>query len=159
MKRSVQFLFLVLIALALGAAAFAVCRYAMTTSTTGQPELEWLRAEYQLDDAQYTRVVALHQNYQPVCDALCAKIAAKNAEIDQLIRTSPNGITPALAQAFREEGELRSACRLSMLNHIYAVSREMSPAQGKRYLDMMATQITCPASEMPRTHSGHHSDK
>ncbi len=159
MKRLISFLFLVLIALALGAAAFAVCRYAMIASSTGRPELEWLRAEYRLDDAQYTRVVALHQNYQPVCEALCAKIAAKNAEIDQLIRTHPNGVTPALAQAFREEGELRSACRLSMLNHIYAVSREMSPAQGKRYLDMMATQITCPASEMPRAHSGHHGGK
>lgn len=158
MKRSVQFLFLVLIALALGAAAFAVCRYTITSTTTGRPELEWLRAEYHLNDAQFARIVALHENYQPVCDTLCAKIAAKNTEIDQLIRTSPNGVTPALTQAFREEGELRSACRLSMLNHIYAVSREMDPPQGKRYLDMMATQITCPASEMPRDHHSHHGE-
>lgn len=155
MKRSVQFLFLILFALALGAAAYAVSRYSVTTSAlAGQPELEWLRTEYHLTDAQYARVVALHKSYRPVCDQLCARIAAKNAEIDQLIHSSPDGVTPALAQAFREEGELRSACRLSMLTHVYAVSREMSPEQGRRYLEMMASQITCPAPMNADT--GHH---
>lgn len=148
MKRTACFLLIIFLSLGLGVTAFLLCRHTKhPAAQTIRPELLWLRSEYQLNETQFSRIVALHEKYQPICDAYCAQIATKNAEIDRLIRSNTD-VTPALAQAFNEESALRTECRVAMIAHVYAISREMSPGHGRRYLEMMATRITCPTPEM-----------
>jgi hypothetical protein len=57
------------------------CATASTQSMLSKPngEMEWLREEYHLSDAQFSRIVELHRQYAPKCDLMCQKIAQANA--------------------------------------------------------------------------------
>ena len=54
------------------------------TLTRPQPELEWLRREYGLTDAQFTEIQALHQEYAPRCARMCARISEMTARDREL---------------------------------------------------------------------------
>ena len=136
MNRS---LIIVLGALALGAAIFAgsysagrrVC--AMATSAD---DLSWLRTEFHLSDADMARVRQLHEGYKPKCAEMCARIAAKRAEVETALADGTN-VTAAAQQKLIELGELRGQCQAQMLQHFMAVSEVMPPKQGRRYLAEM----------------------
>jgi len=136
MNRS---LIIVLGALALGAAIFAgsysagkrVC--AMATSAD---DLSWLRTEFHLSDADMARVRQLHEGYKPKCAEMCARIAAKKAEVQAALAEGTN-ITAQARQELAELGELRGQCQAQMLAHFMEVSRAMPPEQGRRYFSEM----------------------
>lgn len=117
-------------------------------------ELAWLRHEFRLDDAQFARVAALHSAYRPTCADLCRRIAEQNRLLQEAaLRT--NVLTPAVAALVAETGKVRDECRAAMLAHLYAVSREMSPEEGRRYLELMLTE-TC-VVQAPHTIQAVHS--
>lgn len=103
-------------------------------------EMRWLRAEFKLSDAQFARISTLHEAYQPKCQQFCAAIAASNQKVAQLIATS-NSMTPELAAALQESAQVNLTCRQGLLEHVYSVSREMSPAEGRRYIAMMQERL------------------
>lgn len=113
----------------------------MLTQPDGQ--LEWLRREFQLTDAQFTKVKQLHDAYRPGCDQMCQRIAAANSEADALISTS-QGVTPEIDAALKKCAALQNDCRQALLAHVYAVSAEMSPSEGQRYTRMMTARIVQP---------------
>ena len=88
--------FIILIgALALGAVifagAFAASRQATVVCCTKPADnLDWLRTEFHLSEAQMARVRELHEGYRPQCAAMCAKIAAKKSELDAALAGSPS---------------------------------------------------------------------
>jgi len=105
--------------------------------------MEWLRNEYHLGDAQYSRVQQMHREYAPRCDLMCEKIAKANARLEHLIDANKT-FTPEIDAAMNECVSVQAECRRELLRHVYAVSAEMSPDDGARYLQMMAARIVEP---------------
>jgi hypothetical protein len=99
-------------------------------------DLAWLRQEFDLNDAELARIRALHEGYLPKCGEMCAKIADKKGEVDQMLAGATE-VTPLVEQRLVELGALRAQCQAHMLRHFVEVSRAMPPEQGRRYLAEM----------------------
>jgi hypothetical protein len=141
-----------------GGLALAVCAYLCiyfgrtvaerSVERSNRPELAWLQMEFQLTDAQLTRVMELHNAYAPKCDEMCRAIDAKNAEIQKLLAAT-NVITPEIKQALAQAAEIRAECETAMLDHFYKVAATMPPEQAGRYLDWVQQQTLKPSKMMP----------
>src|SRR5438270_378359 len=81
-----------------------------------QPELAWLKKEYQLTDAQFAQVVRLHEAYLPKCAQMCRRIDEQNATVQQLLAAT-NAVTPEIRAALAEAARLRAECETAMLEH------------------------------------------
>lgn len=113
-----------------------------------RPELAWLQQEYHLSDAQFARVMELHNAYAPKCEEMCRLIDGKNAQLQKLL-TATNLITPEIKQALAEAAGIRAECESAMLEHFYKVAQTMPPEQGRRYLDWVQQQTLKPSGMMP----------
>jgi hypothetical protein len=155
MNRS---LVILLAALALGAAIFAgsyfTARHA-TVMCCAKPadDLDWLRTEFSLSDAEMARVRELHEGYLPKCAAMCAKIAAKKSELESVLGTGTN-LTAEAQTKLKEIGELRAQCQAQMLQHFITVSQAMPPDQGQRYLAEMKRRTLGTNELMEQSMSG-----
>jgi hypothetical protein len=98
------------------------------------PELAWLKKEFNLSDAEFKRISDLHAAYQPRCAEMCKRIAAKHAELQELLAQSGT-MTPEIQKNLAESAQIRAECQTAMLAHFFEVSRTMPPAEGKRYLE------------------------
>ena len=150
MKRAVIIL---LCGAALGLLAGAGVYAARTASHRAmlcckQPEQAWLQHEFQLTDAQSARAQKLHDAYKVECDEMCDRIAATNELIRKQISTNDT-VTPEMEKLLAGAAQMRVGCQTFMLQHFYAVSREMSPEQGKRYLAWAQEQILAMPREEP----------
>lgn len=145
MKRGLWILLLaVVVAVAVPTLYYRTARAPTRTMLEeGGGELEWLRKEFHLTDAQFTVIRKLHQAYAPKCEVMCARIADANAKASRLI-SEQRGMTPAVEAALRECVGVQADCRRAMLEHIYAVAAEMPREQGARYLEMMKGRILEP---------------
>lgn len=118
------------------------------------PELEWLRLEFKLSEAQFTQVSTLHVAYQPTCEKLCAKIMASQQKVATLVKAGAE-VSPELKAALQEHAALQVECQTAMLTHLHQTAACMSPDQARHYLDEMLPQVlelpTAPAS----THGSH----
>ena len=161
MNRS---LIVVLGALALSAAVFAGSyfvgqRAGVIYCTNPADDLTWLRTEFHLNDAEMARMQQLHESYLPQCAKMCALIAAKKAEVQAALNNRTN-VTAEAQKELTELGELRAQCQAQMLRHFIAVSEEMPPTQGHRYLAKME-RITLGSHEVIESrmsgsdHTGH----
>jgi len=145
MKRAVLFLILTALVSAVG---YFAC-YEMATRSAkhclAHPDggMVWLRSEYHLSDAQFAKVTKMHEDYRPTCARMCQRIAVSNAKVNDLIASSAT-VTPETAAALKEWALLQNECRLAMLQHVYAVSAEMNPEDGRRYLKMATARIVAP---------------
>jgi hypothetical protein len=138
MNRS---LVILLGALALGAAIFAGSYFTAQRATVmccAKPadDLDWLRTEFSLSDAEMAHVRELHEGYLPKCAEMCAKIAAKKNELASLLGNSTN-LTAEAQTKLNEIAALRAQCQAQMLQHFLSVSQAMPPEQGRRYLTEM----------------------
>ncbi|MEI6392174.1 MAG: periplasmic heavy metal sensor [Verrucomicrobiota bacterium] len=97
------------------------------------PELAWLKQEFHLSAAEFTRISQMHEQYLAGCAERCHRIDLKNQALAQLL-TVTNAITPEIEKALTESALLRAECQKKMLQHFYDVSRTMPPEQGQRYL-------------------------
>ena len=135
MSRS---LVILLLGLSLGLVGGAGTYWGMTSGHRAilrkeQPELAWLQREFELSDADYERIVGLHQAYLPRCAELCARIAGTESRIRTLLDQTDQ-VTPEIEELLVEAARTRVECQTSMLEHFFAVSRAMPPEQGRRYL-------------------------
>jgi hypothetical protein len=142
-------LFTLIGALAAGVIAFCGINFfgsrdlrEMTKAPNG--ELEWLRREFHLSDAQFAKIEALHSAYTPVCDEMCRRIMEANSKLDRLVSENRE-VTPELEAAIREAGSVQGDCHKQMLAHIYQVSAQMNPADGQNYLRLMKSRVIQPA--------------
>ena len=141
MRRSIWILF--------GGLAVAVLAYCGTYRAgtanccrmePGQtPELAWLKREFHLSDAEFTRISQMHEQYLAGCAERCHWIDLKNEELARLLAAT-NSITPEIEKTLTEASLLRVECQKKMLQHFYEVSRTMPPEQGKRYLAWVQSQ-------------------
>ncbi len=137
---------LALIVAVLGS-AFAYCLYfycatqpvqAMLTKPAG--EMEWLRGEFELNDAQFAKIKALHEAYMPRCALMCQRIAEANSKVDSLVDRN-QAVTPEIESALKNASLVQEECREKMLAHIYAAGAVMNPESGGRYLAMMKPRL------------------
>jgi hypothetical protein len=142
-------LVILLAALVLGAAIFAgsyIVGQRACNMMSSPDDLSWLRNEFHLSDADMARVRQLHEGYMPQCAEMCAKLAAKKAEVAAALANGTN-VTAEAQKKLTELGELRAQCQGQMLQHFINVSHAMPPEAGRRYL-----------AEMERMTIGFHED-
>ena len=126
-----------------------------------QPELAWLRKEFDVAPDDFARVSALHQAYLPLCAELCQRIASSEARIRTLLDQTDR-LTPEIEELLLEAAHTRVECQKNMLDHFFQVSRAMPPEQGRRYLDWVKEKTFHMDHEpgAPREashgHQGHH---
>lgn len=121
---------------------------AMLAKSNG--EMEWLQREYHLSEAQFDRIQQLHREYAPKCDLMCARISKANAKFEELIARNKT-YTPEVDAALKECLTVQGDCRQALLAHVYAVSAEMSPEDGARYLAMMKSRMVEPGLDQTVT--------
>ena len=131
---------LILLAVLLAVGAFTACfftaaRVRHAAANTGH-ELDWLRAEFRLSDAELARVRALHEGYLPKCEEMCQRIAAQNGELAQLLDGSTN-VSPA------NTGMCRSA---------HGIGRDSKASKGRKARPAPRRRCSSPGSakERPR---------
>lgn len=128
-------------ALALGVLLFGgafYCAHFVCARHIANPadNLDWLRLEFHLSDAELARIRELHNGYLPKCTQNCAQIAAKKRELAQALASGTNTVA-TLDRLRAEVAALRAHCQSEMLEHFAEVSRAMPPGQGRRYLTEM----------------------
>ena len=134
-------LLILLGALALGVVVFVggyrlADHFCVMRVTRVTDNLEWLRMEFHLGDAEMARIRQLHEGYLPICKGYCARIAAEKTELRQALGAGTN-VTAQAEQKLVEIGAVRAQCQAAMLRYFAEVSRAMPPAEGRRYLAEM----------------------
>jgi len=156
MKRSL----IIVIATLLAAGALFGSSYFMSKSVCSAcsahstDDLEWLRQEFHLSDADLAHVRALHNGYMPNCARMCAQIEAKKQELDKVLAGATN-ISALAKQKLTELAVLRSQCQAQMLEHFIEVSQTMPPEQGRRYLSEMERLTIGAHEQTEETMSDH----
>ena len=138
------------VALVVAAAVFGGAYYCahyacVEQGATSTDDLDWLRMEFHVSDADLARIRELHDGYLPKCSDNCTLIAAKKRELAQAVAAGTN-TTATLERLRSEVAALRQKCQSEMLAHFEEVSRAMPPEQGQRYLAEMK-RITMGAHE------------
>jgi hypothetical protein len=137
MKKRLAGFLLVLFVVA--ATAYGLARFVSSRKTEDQ--WTWLRREFRLSDAQYSRVLALHEAYQPICADHCNHIMAVQKRMAELEQSGAKA-SPAYAAAQTEWQAIIRQCNRATLQHLEKVAKEMDPGEGRRYLDLMVPRIT-----------------
>lgn len=101
--------------------------------------LRWLKEEYQLDDATFERVSALHRDYFTQCSQMCRKLG--EADRPLLWRTRQRHPQPNdLEDRLTKEQALCTECEKTATEHLRQVAELLPPGQAERFLDeMLAT--------------------
>ena len=143
--------------LLLGLAAFsgfyylgmAPCRNMMHEP---QPELAWLKKEFNLNKAEFARITQLHEAYLPQCAERCRLIEEQNEKLKaMLLRDST--VTPEIQNLLTARATTRAQCEGEMLKHFQNVSRAMPLEQGRRYLAWVQAQTVLQAQPMESRHN------
>ena len=147
---------ILLAGLALGAAAFSGFYYlgmapARDMMHEPQPELAWLKKEFNLSDVDYARVTAMHEAYMPRCAERCQVIEELSAKLKEALAKDAS-VTPEIESLLTERAKTRALCEAEMLKHFQEVGRAMPPEQGRRYLAWVQERTVLRAQAMESSH-------
>jgi hypothetical protein len=112
------------------------------------PELAWLKREFRLSDAEFTRITNLHEAYQPQCQEMCRRIDEQTVKLKTLL-AGTNTVTAEMEATLAESARLRAECQRNMLRHFFEVSQTMPPDQGRRYIKWISERTFGVAHTMP----------
>ncbi len=134
-------LLILVLALAAGAAAFVATRSHRQSEQTEilldtMPELEWLRTQLKLSEAQSRQAGELHTAYRPICGEMCRNITEAHAKLETLAQTE-RGMTPELTAAIQHHARVHAECQAKMLEHLYQTAAVLDDKQAARYLETM----------------------
>jgi hypothetical protein len=115
------------------------------------PELLWLKKEFKLSDANFSRISQLHDGYLPQCKKRCRQIEEQNGKLKKLLAPAAR-VTPEIQGVLSERARLRAECQAEMLKHFFEVSRTMPPEQGRRYLAWVQEQTCLREQDMEARH-------
>jgi hypothetical protein len=147
---------ILLLGLLLAIAAFSGFYYIETAPGRAmmrepQPELAWLKKQFNLSDAEFARVSQLHGAYLPKCQERCRRIEEHNAKLQQLLAQTTT-MTPEIQALLAARAKVRADCEAEMLQHFLEVSRTMPPEQGRRYLAWVQQQSSLLGQGMEQRH-------
>jgi uncharacterized membrane protein len=111
----------------------------ITQALQKRDAMEWLRADFNLTDAQFAAIKKLHDSYSVVCEEHCREIMRAVRARNQL--KAPNSDVAALAAAERKIEELRLVCESAIASHVRECAKHMSPEAGRRYLALVLPKI------------------
>lgn len=153
MKKGVLILMLGMVAAAAayGCIYFICMSSARSLQQSDQPELAWLKEEFNLGGADFARVSELHAAYLPQCRDMCREIDMHNVKLQTLLSGATN-MTPEITATLAESARLRSECQTMMLRHFFQVSQTMPPEQGHRYLSWVKANAFLPDYGMNAAH-------
>lgn len=153
MRKGTAILLLGLLAGLCAFAGFYLLRTAPTRNLLRQPqpELAWLKIEFNLSDTEFDRVQKLHDAYLPACAERCRHIDEQSEKLRHLLAASTN-MTPEIRAVLSERARLRADCEAEMLEHFLQVSRAMPPVQGRRYLAWVEQQTFLQGAGMEQRH-------
>jgi len=128
-------------ALILGGAVFGASfllgqRVCCRATSSRTDDLDWLRQEFRVSDAELANIRALHEGYLPRCVEMCLQIADKKRELEQALSGATN-LNATAETKLTELHALRARCQGQMLQHFLEVSQAMPAEQGRRYLAEM----------------------
>lgn len=112
---------------------------ALKTAVAKRDAMEWLRADFQLTDAQFAQIKQLHDSYSVVCEDHCREI--QEAMRARAALKSSSAAPAALAAADRRVQELRHICETAIAAHVRQCAALMSPEAGERYLALVLPKI------------------
>lgn len=142
MKHLVSTILLVIAAA--GVTGFVAFRTTAESSVaralTKQDAMEWLRADFELTDAQFAAIKQLHDAYSVTCEEHCREII-EAAGVRNRLTSSLQTDAAALAAADRRVEELRTLCESALDAHIRRCASHMSPEAGQRYLALVLPKI------------------
>ena len=136
MKR---WLWLIGLALVAGVAAFTITRRCIDHSMPD--EMAWLRDEFALTPSQAAAIEQLNTAYEPICADHCQRIAQARKRL-QSLTANPQTSSPDRDAANKEWQSLCEECTTATRVHLEAVATQMSPEQGKRYLELVGPKLT-----------------
>jgi hypothetical protein len=147
---------ILLLGLVLGTAGFSGFYYlgmapARQMMHQPEPELAWLKREFNIGDAEFGRIVQMHEAYLPQCATRCRLIEEQNQKLRELLAKEP-GTTPEIQNLLLERAKTRAHCEAEMLKHFQEVSRAMPAEQGRRYLAWVQEQTVLHAQAMESRH-------
>lgn len=128
----------------------AVLRLSPPPPDPQQMGLAWLKAEYQVPDAAFAKITALHEDYFARCDAMCAQmIGAHRPALPRAARNLGPRDTERLRQqaaadALAREKALCETCLDTMVAHLQAVAALMPAGQGERFLQGLLPKLVNP---------------
>jgi hypothetical protein len=136
--------FVIVAALMLGGGAFAWrATQGPRHSSQAEPELRWLQREFSLSDDVMRRIDELHLSYTGECEKMCAALQVSADEVSRLMPAEKQ-TTPQLEAALTRRNQLTADCQRRMIEHFYAVAKEMPPVASERYLALMTPVVTHP---------------
>ena len=156
MKRGL----LILVLGGVGAVAAFCCVYLIATATpralmqSPQPELAWLKHEFNLGGAEFERISELHAGYLPQCMERCRQIDELNDTLSKRLDAATQ-VTPEIERLLGERARIRASCQAEMLKHFFEVSRTMPVEQGKRYLAWARDNTCLREQAMDHRRNGH----
>ena len=153
---------ILLLGLLLSTAAFSGFYYLGTAHCRAmmrepQPELAWLKQQFNLSDAEFARISQLHEAYLPKCRERCRRIEEQNAKLQQLLAQNTS-VTPEIQNVLAERAKMRADCEAEMLQHFLDVSHTMPPGQGRRYLAWVQQQSSLRDYGMEQRHQMENHD-
>lgn len=105
-----------------------------------QDAMEWLRADFQLTEAQFAAIKTMHDAYSTVCEEHCREIqdaARARRELAAVAQPDP----AAIAAADRRVEQLRLVCESAIATHVRQCAEVMSPDAGRRYMALVLPKI------------------
>lgn len=141
MTRGLRVLALALAAGSLAFIATRLCRCGTSPAPArvmldALPELEWLRTELNLTDAQFASVRELHLAYRPRCAEMCHRIGEAHQKNEREARAN-RGVTPELSAALAAHAQVHLECQEAMLRHLYQTAALLNEHQARHYLDTL----------------------
>jgi nitrate/nitrite-specific signal transduction histidine kinase len=147
---------ILLLGLLLGTGAFSGIYYLGTAScrhmmNEPQPELAWLKREFNLGEEEFRKVSQLHGAYLPRCAERCRQIEEQNQRLQTLLHEAQT-LTPEIQTVLTNRALMRAACEAEMWRHFIEVSRTMPVEQGRRYLAWVESQTFLSSQGMEQRH-------
>jgi uncharacterized membrane protein len=142
----VKYLFstLALVVVLAGAVGFVTYRASgdgpVQEALSRQDAMEWLRADFQLTDEQFSAIKKMHDAYSTVCEEHCREIQQAARARREIAAAAPPD-PAALAAADRRVEQLRLVCESAIATHVRQCAEVMSPEAGRRYMALVLPKI------------------
>lgn len=118
--------------------------------------MEWLRADFHLNQQQFVAIRQLHDGYSGTCGEHCRRIQEASKAKKALIAGGASAVEVQAAD--RKLQELRMVCETAIARHVRQVAALMSPQDGQRYLALVLPKIAdFDHQAAPDLHLGHNS--
>lgn len=117
--------------------ACAACDPGRKDATTS---LAWVKTDFQLSDAEFQKVCALHEAYLPQCDAMCQRMTDSGTRLSALLQSS-TVMTPETEAALREYEALRAECQRKTLRHLAETAEVMKPEAGRAFMQKVLPHL------------------